>query len=251
MRRLRAGDIGSISAWLPSRRSTAHHSGAVVMLLSGQVRSGTEIGSTSSSNGPVPVDRHGASRAAGSRRAGRRAPGGSGCGSAGAGRAGFVLMIVNSCWPVMASTGGAPNSATGGRSGSDPVAARKQEGERQRHAAQPNHTDRPRTTRAGPARPARGTQIPRTRPSLQGLCGRRTGNPVDMTTRRTLSSRYSVARVIAGIGALFALIEVVYALMLIFGANQANAFFGFIRSSPSRSPCSSPACSTRATTTSR
>ena len=39
-----------------------------------------------------------------------------------------------------------------------------------------------------------------------------------------------MARVISGIGALFALIEVVYALMLIFGANQANAFFGFIRS---------------------
>jgi hypothetical protein len=36
--------------------------------------------------------------------------------------------------------------------------------------------------------------------------------------------------VIAGIGALFALIEVIYGLMLIFGANQANAFFGFIRS---------------------
>jgi hypothetical protein len=51
-----------------------------------------------------------------------------------------------------------------------------------------------------------------------------------MTTRRTLTGRYSIARVITGIGALFALIEVVYALMLIFGANQANAFFGFIRS---------------------
>ena len=51
-----------------------------------------------------------------------------------------------------------------------------------------------------------------------------------MTTRRSLSSRYSVARVISGIGALFALIEVVYALMLIFGANQANAFFVFMRS---------------------
>lgn len=51
-----------------------------------------------------------------------------------------------------------------------------------------------------------------------------------MTTRRTLSGRYSIARVISGIGALFALIEVVYMLMLIFGANQANAFFVFIRS---------------------
>jgi hypothetical protein len=51
-----------------------------------------------------------------------------------------------------------------------------------------------------------------------------------MTTRRSLSSRYSIARVITGIGALFALIEVVYILMLLFGANQANAFFVFIRS---------------------
>ncbi len=51
-----------------------------------------------------------------------------------------------------------------------------------------------------------------------------------MTTRRSLSSRYSIARVITGIGALFALIEVVYILMLIFGANQTNAFFVFLRS---------------------
>ena len=49
MRRLRAGLIGSISAWLPSRRSTAHHIGAVSMILSGQVRSGSRMGSTSSS----------------------------------------------------------------------------------------------------------------------------------------------------------------------------------------------------------
>src|ERR1700756_122449 len=51
MRRLRAGLIGSISAWLPSRRSTAHHSGARVMTRSGQVRSATRMGSTSSANG--------------------------------------------------------------------------------------------------------------------------------------------------------------------------------------------------------
>ena len=51
MRRLRAGLIGSISAWLPSRRSTAHHSGALVMRLSGQVRSGSDTGSTISWNG--------------------------------------------------------------------------------------------------------------------------------------------------------------------------------------------------------
>ena len=32
MRRLRVGSIGSISAWLPSRRSTEHHSGALSMI---------------------------------------------------------------------------------------------------------------------------------------------------------------------------------------------------------------------------
>ena len=48
MRRLRAGLIGSISAWLPSRRSTAHHSGALSMTLSGQVRCCTDTDSTSS-----------------------------------------------------------------------------------------------------------------------------------------------------------------------------------------------------------
>ena len=39
MRRLRTGSIGSISAWLPSRRSTEHHRGALSMTRSGQVRS--------------------------------------------------------------------------------------------------------------------------------------------------------------------------------------------------------------------
>src|SRR6478735_1340918 len=48
MRRLRAGLIGSIRAWLPSRRSTAHHCGAVSMTLSGQVRSVRVTFSTSS-----------------------------------------------------------------------------------------------------------------------------------------------------------------------------------------------------------
>src|SRR5687768_17473284 len=33
--------MGSIRAWLPSRRSTAHQRGALVMTLSGQVRSGS------------------------------------------------------------------------------------------------------------------------------------------------------------------------------------------------------------------
>ena len=40
MVRLRAGLIGSISAWLPSRRSVDSHRGAAVMVLPGQVRSG-------------------------------------------------------------------------------------------------------------------------------------------------------------------------------------------------------------------
>src|SRR6478736_4759056 len=47
MRRLRAGLIGSIKAWLPSRRSTAHHIGARSMTLSGQLRS--------NGTGTVPV----------------------------------------------------------------------------------------------------------------------------------------------------------------------------------------------------
>jgi hypothetical protein len=44
MRRLRCGSIGSISAWLPSRRSTEHHSGALSMRRSGQVRSVSTTG---------------------------------------------------------------------------------------------------------------------------------------------------------------------------------------------------------------
>ena len=44
MRRLRAASIGSISAWLPSRRSTLHHNGGAVITLSGQVRAPLSIG---------------------------------------------------------------------------------------------------------------------------------------------------------------------------------------------------------------
>lgn len=40
MMRLRSGLIGSMRAWLPSRRSTAHHLGAAVIRASGHVRSG-------------------------------------------------------------------------------------------------------------------------------------------------------------------------------------------------------------------
>ena len=47
MRALRSGLIGSMSAWLPSRRSTAHHSGARSMALPGHVRSLRSTGSTS------------------------------------------------------------------------------------------------------------------------------------------------------------------------------------------------------------
>ncbi len=40
----RAGSIGSIRAWLPSRRSTLHHSGATSRWRSAQVRSGSWMG---------------------------------------------------------------------------------------------------------------------------------------------------------------------------------------------------------------
>ncbi|WP_436493256.1 hypothetical protein [Actinokineospora sp. HUAS TT18] len=55
-----------------------------------------------------------------------------------------------------------------------------------------------------------------------------------MTTHRWYAARgrgrSTPARIVAGIGALFALIEVVYILLIIFGANAANAFFRFIAS---------------------
>ncbi len=38
---LRSGVMGSIRAWLPSRRSTAHQIGEVSVIRSGHVRSGT------------------------------------------------------------------------------------------------------------------------------------------------------------------------------------------------------------------
>jgi len=44
MLRLRAGLIGSISAWLPSRRSVESQRGAAVTVLPGQVRSGRRTG---------------------------------------------------------------------------------------------------------------------------------------------------------------------------------------------------------------
>ncbi|MCP2245640.1 hypothetical protein [Lentzea aerocolonigenes] len=51
-----------------------------------------------------------------------------------------------------------------------------------------------------------------------------------MSRLRTTSGRGTASRVISGIGALFALIEVLYILMIVLGANQANAFFKFIQS---------------------
>ncbi len=51
-----------------------------------------------------------------------------------------------------------------------------------------------------------------------------------MTTRRSYAGRDTAGRVVTGIGALFALIEVIYILLLLFGANQGNGFFTFIRS---------------------
>jgi hypothetical protein len=54
-----------------------------------------------------------------------------------------------------------------------------------------------------------------------------------MTTRRWYGTRYgtnAAARVISGIGALFAIIEVVYILLILFGANASNAFVRFIQS---------------------
>src|SRR5450756_1929981 len=44
MARLRVGDIGSISDWLPSRRSVESHRGALVIALVGHVRSGRSTG---------------------------------------------------------------------------------------------------------------------------------------------------------------------------------------------------------------
>ena len=44
MRRLRTGVMGSMRAWLPSRRSVDSQRGGAVMTADGQVRSGRSIG---------------------------------------------------------------------------------------------------------------------------------------------------------------------------------------------------------------
>jgi hypothetical protein len=53
-----------------------------------------------------------------------------------------------------------------------------------------------------------------------------------MTTRRWSigSGRSTAARVIVGVGALFAIIEVVYILLVVLGADRGNSFFQFVRS---------------------
>ncbi|WP_328606996.1 hypothetical protein OG943_45125 [Amycolatopsis sp. NBC_00345] len=51
-----------------------------------------------------------------------------------------------------------------------------------------------------------------------------------MSRWRGSTRTHTAARVITGIGALFAFIEVLYMVMLLAGANAANGFFVFIRS---------------------
>jgi hypothetical protein len=67
---------------------------------------------------------------------------------------------------------------------------------------------------------------------LDGFETGASGKPARMATRRWYVSNggNTAARVIAGIGAVFAIIEVVYILLVLFGANPANAFFRFIQS---------------------
>jgi hypothetical protein len=58
------------------------------------------------------------------------------------------------------------------------------------------------------------------------------GHPSSMTTRRwsVTNTGFTAARVVTAIGALFAVIEVIYILLHLLGANAANGFFQFIRS---------------------
>ena len=51
-----------------------------------------------------------------------------------------------------------------------------------------------------------------------------------MSRLRTTSGRGTASRVISGIGVVFALIEILFILMIVLGANPANAFFRFIQS---------------------
>ncbi|WP_424183889.1 hypothetical protein ACOBQX_18205 [Actinokineospora sp. G85] len=49
-------------------------------------------------------------------------------------------------------------------------------------------------------------------------------------TRSHRSTRGTAARIVTGIGALFAIIEVVFILLNILGANAGNAFYKFVQS---------------------
>ena len=78
MRRLRAGLMGSIRAWLPSRRSTAHHSGALV--IRGPARCGRAARRARPARGTACSGGRASARCAGrSRRAGPRGSGRRGC----------------------------------------------------------------------------------------------------------------------------------------------------------------------------
>ncbi len=50
-----------------------------------------------------------------------------------------------------------------------------------------------------------------------------------MSRWRTTSRNYTAVKVITGIGAVFAFIELLYMVMVLAGANAANGFFIFIR----------------------
>lgn len=53
-----------------------------------------------------------------------------------------------------------------------------------------------------------------------------------MTTSRWYVRNHgsTAARIVSGVGAVFALFEVVYILLLLFNANPANGFFRFVQS---------------------
>src|SRR6201999_1274572 len=128
MRRLRAGLIGSISAWLPSRRSTAHHRGAFSITRSGQVRSGTRMGSTSSANGRyrlTGIEEPRCGFHAGWPGAG--GPAGLTIFCADVNASGLVVTVITPRGCGGPQTGASRTPATGSRSGSDPVAASEEE----------------------------------------------------------------------------------------------------------------------------
>src|SRR4051812_50210804 len=74
MRRLRSASIGSMSAWLPSRRSTLHHCGVAVVTRPGQVRSGRSIGGEGRGGGALGGARKGGVFSPGGADRGAQAP---------------------------------------------------------------------------------------------------------------------------------------------------------------------------------